>query len=636
MATEEAKIKLTAEDKATKKIRDAEKAVDDLGGSTKKAESSAKDFGVAMAAAAVKIAALKAATIDAVGEFAKFEQTQGRLQRAIKRTGGSTTDMAKAMNIARTASSKGLGTMQDTIKALDVLTRQTGDFAIAQGDLALAQDIAETEGRNLLEVVELLRKARNGEVEELKNLNGINKDYAEQLNRVEDATVRGEKAVMALRDAYGGASEQLSGTQNKLDAAEDGFKRIQVAVGDLVVEIGDKSAGFINKLTSVFGLIEENQSLFDEFVLSVENLATGFSLAELKFGDMAGNYERIAIAAGAVGAGRSKEEARILASGLSPEVKAVLLSELAEKKTSGGGAPTTPTGRVAGSGGSGRTWGSQSGARFGGFGQGNFREMTGDLGVYDPNRQTPAPAEAKKKPRRRPPRQAAGLDPEISALVGSMSGANGTMDVAAEVDADRQARDEATAAAKRHLDVINRIRDVEQEELDRKREFIRLEEERVAAQELANAAVMEGAQFGVEAAQMAGATEAQISGIRGTMELAMALSETFGVTSLGIAPNPASAVAHYASAARYFAAAAMAPGGSKAKSGGGGGGGGSAISMANMERNRQQRDADQPRNVEITLDFTRSLIATPEGQREVATLVEKGMEQVLGGTSRIF
>ena len=61
-----------------------------------------------------------------------------------------------------------------------------------------------------------------------------------------------------------------------------------------------------------------------------------------------------------------------------------------------------------------------------------------------------------------------------------------------------------------------------------------------------------------------------------------------------------------------------------------------ATANANRERNAQERNASQSGTTEIKLDFTRSLITTPEGARQVAGYVERGLEQVLGQNARIF
>jgi hypothetical protein len=204
---------------------------------------------------------------------------------------------------------------------------------------------------------------------------------------------------------------------------------------------------------------------------------------------------------------------------------------------------------------------------------------------------------------------------------------------------------EATAAAntQRELELRNMINQAKLEGRDFDAEILSIKNSELSAleKELAlrdayaakeaeiQAQKREGFEIGVSAASAAvdlasqvGAAEAATSVIRGTMEIAMGLSETFGVTSLGIAPNPASAAAHYASAARYFTAAAL--GGQSGGAAAGGAGAGAAASNQRLEQ-RNAALSREPQTSNVTIDFSRSVGVGASAAKEIASEVQRGM-----------
>jgi hypothetical protein len=249
----------------------ADKAIDDVGGSATKTGSSLR--GAAFAAAAFGTAAV-AAGKQALDTFGRIQAAQGRLQRAVEDTGGSQAEYNDILKVAKRNADQYGGSIDENITGLEVLIRQTKSSAIAQRDFALAQDIAAAENMDLLQAVEMLRKARNGEVEEIKNLNGLNKDQAEELNRVEGATRRGAMALDALTEEYSGAARELSGVNEQLGSFESNLDRLVGAGGGLLVEFGE-----------AFGLIAERgdtePTFLSKVVDEVELLVDAIDRADL-------------------------------------------------------------------------------------------------------------------------------------------------------------------------------------------------------------------------------------------------------------------------------------------------------------------------------------------------------------------
>lgn len=270
-------IRLDAEGNAVTVIKKTEKASQDLERQTDdtadKTKKSAVSFGKAMAA----LAAFKAVVVDTVGAYQKLDAAQGRLTNALRNAGAGQREFAQAQRLAIEMRNQFGITEMESVNALRQLVDASGDASKAMTDYRLAVDIASQENMSLEQATSLLAKARNGEVEELKNLRGLNKDQAQQLGQVEDATERASIAVQFLTESYDGAAEANAGLEDKSKALKAQFETLQTATGQLLVEIGEGGVGLVGAIGSLLGIVEKDAlegDLFGRFADGMRRFAS--------------------------------------------------------------------------------------------------------------------------------------------------------------------------------------------------------------------------------------------------------------------------------------------------------------------------------------------------------------------------
>ena len=239
----EAEKKLTAEENKLASVvkrlaREQEKAAKKA---VKAAEEKAASIKRTFAVIGIAVAAgLKVA----VTEFASNEAALGRLERSFGKSGASAQEYSEAVQTARDRSVTLGESLEEQVDGLSQLLDATGDVTTAQNDLNLAMDIAAQERNvDLAQAVETLRKVRVGEVEELKNLNGITKLQAETLAQIVSPSKRAEEAQRLLSEAYAGAAEENRGTENTLKALTSTLNLATAAAGSAAVAFGEGLAG---------------------------------------------------------------------------------------------------------------------------------------------------------------------------------------------------------------------------------------------------------------------------------------------------------------------------------------------------------------------------------------------------------
>lgn len=230
-----------------------ESAITDGADATKKAATETTSFTDRLNKLKVAYDLVAKQAAEAVKEFAKQEASTGRLSNAFSKAGLSAEQLNKAQaGLIANRDKLGVGIVEQQ-EALRQLVEVTGDAELAQRDLNLALDIASQENMTLEQATESLRKARNGEVEELKNLNGITKEQSQALGRMEGDAARGAAAIRELRDAYDGAAEANAGTEEKLNAYREQLKEAQAALGQMIVSMGGLAGSFADVASSAVG-----------------------------------------------------------------------------------------------------------------------------------------------------------------------------------------------------------------------------------------------------------------------------------------------------------------------------------------------------------------------------------------------
>ena len=238
--------------KTTSIEKDAAKSSGGLAGKTDKLAGSMNLMAGAIGAVAFGAAKL-------IGDYATLDAATGRLENSFRSAGASTDAMAQAEALATEMARRGQATRLDSINSIRELTDASGDATKALSDYRLAVDIASQANIGVEAATKLVARARNGEVEELKQLRGINKDLAADLNKVEDATTRSELAINLLSASYDGAAQANAGLIDKQNAMRFSVDDLGASIGDLGAAIGDGATGVVGSMGRFFGVLEEGQ-----------------------------------------------------------------------------------------------------------------------------------------------------------------------------------------------------------------------------------------------------------------------------------------------------------------------------------------------------------------------------------------
>lgn len=249
------------------------KQLDATAKQTKGSAKAAGEFTDKLAKMGVTLAAAKTLLYDTTMVAADQEAAIGRLQRAWSKADTTGERWNKTLDKLKERSVDLGVSYQGQIDGLAQLIDQTGNAKQAHEDLALAIDIAAAENRELKDTVEILRKARNGEVEEIKALDGVNKDLAEAIGKIEDPTRRAEAAIKEIRKQYTGAAEDTKGLKNQTEGLEQGAERLAVALGKVVIAMGDQTGGIIGSFLDWTGILSKEEATINNVVTAFENFA---------------------------------------------------------------------------------------------------------------------------------------------------------------------------------------------------------------------------------------------------------------------------------------------------------------------------------------------------------------------------
>lgn len=281
MATREETIKVTGDaSSATAAIDSTTKSVDGL---DKKTAATSKTTAAATKtqqglAASMKATAAQAAGIIAVlalsaQRYMETDAAAGRLANSQKSAGATAAEVAEQTRIASESLDLYGITIQQSSNALQKLNDASGDATKAAKDYALALDIAAQANIKFEDAVNLVAKARKGEVEELKSLRALNKDQAADLGKITDQTKRTDLAIRALTAAYAGSAEANAGAIDKQAAFKAQADELLVGIGDVTVAIGSGASGLVGAIAELTGLTEEGDDFFGAFVTGMGNFA---------------------------------------------------------------------------------------------------------------------------------------------------------------------------------------------------------------------------------------------------------------------------------------------------------------------------------------------------------------------------
>jgi len=281
MATREETIRVTGDaSSATSAIDSATKSVEGLG---KKTAATSKAAAAATKTQQGLVASMKATAAQAAGVIAvlalsaqRYMETDaalGRLANSQKAAGATAAEVAEQTRIAAESLDLYGITIQQSSNALQKLNDASGDATKAAKDYALALDIAAQANIKFEDAVNLVAKARKGEVEELKSLRALNKDQAADLGKITDQTKRTDLAIRALTAAYAGSAEANAGAIDKQAAFKAQADELLVGIGDVTVAIGSGASGLVGALAELTGLTEEGDDFFGAFVTGMGNFA---------------------------------------------------------------------------------------------------------------------------------------------------------------------------------------------------------------------------------------------------------------------------------------------------------------------------------------------------------------------------
>lgn len=237
-------------DKTAKNAEEASKKSESLGTKTAKL---ALGFNQIQQAAG----AIGGTLSDLVQKYAELDAASGRLANSFTKAGASADDMAKAEALATEMARRGQASRLDSINSLRLLTDASGSATQAIDDYRLAVDIASQTGKSASEASDILAKVRNGEVEALKDLRGLNKDLAADLGKIEDSTLRTEVALQFLSESYEGAAEANAGLIDRQAAFKLSLEDLESAAGNVAGAIGEGAVGLVGSFGKLIGVIKE-------------------------------------------------------------------------------------------------------------------------------------------------------------------------------------------------------------------------------------------------------------------------------------------------------------------------------------------------------------------------------------------
>lgn len=274
MATREESIRVTGDaSSATSAIDATTQSVETLDKKTKSASKSAADaakkqqgFTASLKASAASAAGLVAVLGLATQRYLETDAALGRLSNSQQNAGATAAEIAEQTRVAAEALDAYGITTQQSANALQKLNDASGSATSAARDYTLALDIAAQANIRFEDAVNLIAKARKGEVEELKNLRGLNKDQAQDLGKITDQATRSDLAIRALTAAYEGSAEANASAIDKQAAFKAQADELLVSIGDVTTAVGSGAAGLVGALSEMVGLTESGDDFFGMFV----------------------------------------------------------------------------------------------------------------------------------------------------------------------------------------------------------------------------------------------------------------------------------------------------------------------------------------------------------------------------------
>jgi len=218
---------------------------------------------------------LVAALVATAQKYMETDAAAGRLANAQKSVGATTAEVAAQTEVATHMLGRfGISTLE-SFNNLQKLTDASGDAGKAARDYTLALDVASQANIDLGAAVELVAKARKGEVEELKKLRGISKDQAQELGKITDESARADFAIRSLSAAYDGSAEANRGAIDEQKVFTAALNEGVVSVGDVTTAIGTAGSGLVGALAEMVGLTDDGASFLTTFTSGLGNFADG-------------------------------------------------------------------------------------------------------------------------------------------------------------------------------------------------------------------------------------------------------------------------------------------------------------------------------------------------------------------------
>ena len=198
---------------------------------TGNAGSELKKVGVGAKMAAAAMTALVTAVVASIEVFSKQDEALGQLWRTYQQTGGSAREFIGTQLVLR-EQSKLTGTSIIAQRlALNDLLRASKDAAIAERDLALANNLSAGAAIGLEQAVKLVGKARVGDVEGLARLREISKNRLRDLTAEKDESKRTAMAMDILGESYDGAAGKTKGLSVAMANTKVSFENLMAAIG---------------------------------------------------------------------------------------------------------------------------------------------------------------------------------------------------------------------------------------------------------------------------------------------------------------------------------------------------------------------------------------------------------------------
>jgi len=241
----------------------------------------------AATAVAAAIVGVGVALVDFASQADEQQRQMGRLAFALDQAGLSAEQASARMERMFTTLSRVSGISDEELReATTAFVNLAGAIGLSAGEIesgaALVVDIAAQTGRSAERIARQVADAAAGNAAALTALAPGLRGVAEEIAAFENPAVRGEMALAALQDTFGGAAESTRGLGVNLQVLRNEFGDLQQSIGDQVLASGEFTGALeqlLEALRRVDAEVRNTDSTLSESFRNVGMIFEGIATA---------------------------------------------------------------------------------------------------------------------------------------------------------------------------------------------------------------------------------------------------------------------------------------------------------------------------------------------------------------------